>query len=221
MSLHDFIPKKVNNKVVLGVYDSFRRIDRIHHSNNVIKNNHEYNKQNIKGHNIVSRKYKYIEDQHNYKDIKYGCVTVSYAGCEVISVYNTYVYYFGQAIVSLPELLSYFENDGMTLNGAFGTSPIVLERYLNSHGFKATFLDGKDMISRCEGENCIILTFFNNEDNIMDAVHTVCVTKEEGGYYGHNVYCNGKRLGPYTSINNFIKDINKGKSKLINSIIVK
>ena len=221
MSLRDFIPKKVNNRVVLDVYDGLRHIDKVHHSKLISERNYNHNLGEITAHSINRNKSEYIENQHEFDDLKYGCVTASYSSCEIISIYNVYVYYFGEAKVSFPELIKDFESDGMALNGFFGTSPRVLARYLNSHGFKAVIHNGKDMIKFCEGEKCLVLTFYNNEDNIMDMVHTICLTKEQDGYYGHNVNCNGKVLGPYQSVENFMKSINKGKSKLISSINVK
>ena len=138
MGLRSFIPQKVNNKLVIGFYDFLRKADKIHHSRQVAKRNYINNQKAMENHQFNSSK-EYIEDQHSYDDVKYGCVTVSYAGCEVISIYNAYVYYFGNDAVDFPKLLASFESDGMALNGFFGTAPKSIVHYLEAHGFKTEF----------------------------------------------------------------------------------
>lgn len=220
MGLRSFIPQKVNNKLVIGFYDFLRKADKIHHSRQVAKRNYINNQKAMENHQFNSSK-EYIEDQHSYDDVKYGCVTVSYAGCEVISIYNAYVYYFGNDAVDFPKLLASFESDGMALNGFFGTAPKSIVHYLEAHGFKTEFYSDADCVNRCEGERCVIFTFYNDASDIMEKVHTICVTREEDGYYAHNVHCNGRIHGPYESLEQFAKRLNGSKAKMINSIIVK
>lgn len=221
MSIRSFIPRKVNNRTTLSFYNMFRHIDKVHHSRSLRQNNLEHNLREVKNHYDNNGKLSYIEDQKSYTDMKYGCVTVRYSGCEIISVYNAFVYLFGESIMTFPELIAEFEQDGMSLNGVFGTAPSAINNMLMRHGFKTKYYHDRDLIEKSEGARVVIMTFYNNEENIMDMVHTVCVTREKDGYYGHNVNCNGKVLGPYISLKEFSEKINGGKSKMISSIIVK
>jgi len=48
---------------------------------------------------------------------------MQYSGCEIFAVYNTVYSLLSHPLMSLPELISRFEKDGMALGGKFGTSP--------------------------------------------------------------------------------------------------
>lgn len=220
LGFREFIPEKVNNKLVLNVYDLISQFGKLFID---LKEAHARMEANSKAerNHLSSKRPSYIEDQRNYSDMHYGMVSMQYAGCEIFSVYNAFLYVFGKEIIPLSEMIYEFEQDGITLNGRWGSSPKAIGRYLKRKGLKTKRYHKYDMLEACEGENCIIITFYNNSRDIMDQVHTVCVTKELDGYYVHNLHCNGENTGPFNSFEQLVKSINKGRAKLINAIVIK
>lgn len=163
----------------------------------------------------ISRAPMYIENQHSLSNIPFGKADMAGCGCEVIAVYNAILALGGSGKVkSLNELIHVFEKDGMLLNGKFGTSPKALRDFLirENYDIRYTSSQGKfDEIARASS-TCII-TFFNDKYDIRKQIHTVCLTKENGKYIAHNLHCNGKVYGPYSSVTEFITSINNHRAK--------
>lgn len=219
MDLYGFIPKKIKNKTVVSFYDFLRWADKVIHDKGAIEEHKLVNDEKVAYHRL--RNGQYIEDQNKYTDMTYGAVTMRYSGCEIMAIYNAFLYIFGKEIITLPELISQFEHNGMVLGGWWGTSPRAIHEFMKKRGFKTKGYHDKDMLIKLEGEKCVILTFYNDGQDITHAVHTVCVALEEDGYYGHNIYGTGKIVGPFASLNELFKSINKGRSKMIYAFSVK
>ncbi len=213
MDIKGFIPQKVNNKIVVSFYDFLRALDRAIHDAGQRERHKEINDEKITAHKLQTGQY--IEDQNKYTDMKYGAVTMRYAGCEIMAVYNAFLYIFGREVITLPELISDFERDGMVIYGWWGTSPKLIQKYMQKKGLKTRGYHDSDMFNKLQGSRCVILTFYNDGRDIMHAVHTVCVTLEADGYCGHNIYCNGKIVGPFDNLEELFCSINKGHSKMI------
>ncbi len=139
----------------------------------------------------------YIENQSELKDLKLGKSDMAYAGCEVISVYNSLLFLSRIPASTeegriekkpLPELISRFEDKGVILNGNFGTSPRQLCRYLSGLGLEARFTTKRSLFEKLASESeAFILTVYNDKKNIMQEIHTICITKEgEGVFRAHN-----------------------------------
>lgn len=213
MDIKGFIPQKVNNKTVVSFYDFLRFIDKPIHNTKSIAEHKSINDEAVLNHKLAEGQY--IEDQNKYTDMSYGAVSMRYSGCEIIAVYNAFRYIFGREFLTLPELIADFEQNGMVLNGWWGTSPKAIKKYVSSKGLKTMGYHDKDMLNKLQNKNCVILTFYNDGRDIMHAVHTVCVARESDGYYGHNIYGTGKIVGPFDSLETLFGSINKGHSKLI------
>ena len=135
----------------------------------------------------------YIEDQRNWKDIRFGWKNMAYSGCEILAVYNAMFWLqkrFGSE--ALLSDISYFEKHGALLQGVFGTSPYAIRQYFLEKGYQVKMLtkDQKFEIQRIAScEDVFILTAFNQGYNLFKQIHTVCITKEESGkYHVHNAY---------------------------------
>ena len=136
----------------------------------------------------------FIEDQAYWESIKYGLgdSNMAYSGCEIIAIVNALtnmgIYLSSEQFA---ELIKHFESDGMCYNGQFGTSPVAIYQYLKSEGYDVEFTlstKSRDIEQISNEYPTFIVSAFNNVDNVKDAVHTVCITKEPEGYVVHNGY---------------------------------
>ncbi len=157
----------------------------------------------------------YVEYQANLTWLKYGEatglqrklffqgreLTAAENACEVIAVYNALLALEkarGQngkkrKRRSLPELLYLFSQKGMCNKGVFGTSPKALEKYFREHNFRTAYVAGKQITEEALSEmqdnyDAFLFTAFNRGQNPFSNVHTMCITKEKGGYQRHNDY---------------------------------
>lgn len=162
----------------------------------------------------------YIEDQKNYTDMRFGKSTVEYAGCEVISVYNA-LYSLSliakksnDAVLDFPKLIHEFEKDGMVFSGRFGTSPLALRDYLLKNGYPVKISIKENEFDKIADESdTVIMTIYNDADNIMEQIHTINISKQDGLYYAHNTYGNGAVIGPHPTVTSLLKYIGRGNAK--------
>ena len=161
----------------------------------------------------------YIEDQNLLKSLPFGSTDMAYAGCEVIAVYNL-LKNLGE-YTCLNDLIETFEKKGTVFNGYFGTSPYALYKFLKNRGFDVEFSARKrDFDKIAKDSRVFIITFYNDFKNIMNMIHTVCVTKnEEGLFFPHNCFC--KRYIP-GDISKIEKNVGiEGRGRIIFMIGVK
>ena len=155
----------------------------------------------------------FIEDQHDYKDMVYGVSPFSANGCELIAIYNALYEITKKEDIDLPLIIDIHEKKGMVLNGLFGTAPRAIETYFKKNGYKTMSSSKKDNYERiAKSSDVLILTMYNNIDDITDQVHTICITKKLGKYYVHNNGSKYSRIG-YNSITDVLAKINGGKAK--------
>ena len=167
----------------------------------------------------ISKNKGYIEDQNSYTDMPYGKATMQYSGCEIFAVYNAAYSLLAHPLMDLPELISFFEKDGMALGGKFGTSPKALRDFLESKGFTTFFSTmEKDFDTLAAAYPSLIFTMYNDKNDIRKEIHTIHISKSNDQYTAHNVYCNGTTVGPCPSFQELIKSINCGKAKGISLI---
>lgn len=195
-----FIPRHIANRTVLAVYDILRRFTNQIPENKILQNisaNSAEFKRNIPYY--FPKKIKYIENQADWGNIRFGSgksSSMSYSGCGIIAVYNALAALrCAVSADSMVELISHFERDGAAMNGNFGTAPSAMYDYFIRNGFKAVFTrdNNTDTINKI-GENydAVIVTAYNNQTDITEMIHTVCITKrEDSGYVIHNGYYKG------------------------------
>lgn len=213
-----FIPGKISNATVISVFELMRKQQRLMKKD--FSAHLKKNKDSFEKHIDSIKKSKgFIEDQSNWKDILYGDSTMQYSGCEIFATFNAIWSILGKSIMSIPELISEFEKDGMVLSGKFGTAPKAMSDLLERHGFKTELCtDEKEFDAVGKRNESMILTMYNDKNDISQEVHTINISKKNGKYTAHNTYCNGKVLGPFDSISETISSINNGKAKGISLI---
>jgi uncharacterized protein YvpB len=163
----------------------------------------------------------YIENQNDWGDVKYGKRDMAYSGCEIIAVINA-LHSMGYKMESeeVVDLISKFEKKGAIINGEWGTSPTALANYLRNEKkciVKCTTSTNYDKIQKVvEDSDTIIVTLYNEKDDLSKAVHTINIEKstDENGelvYINHNAYWDGAdnemtRSPFYYSLEKAIKD---------------
>ena len=205
-----FLQKNVSNNALLLFFELMRK----NFSKKNYPGNLDHNKQAFETHkSVIKSNNGYIEDQHNYKDMKYGYKTIAYSGCEIIAVYNSLYYLTKDENIDFPQMIDYFEHDGILIDGEFGTTPRALEEYINSKGYRTqSSYDIKDYDKIGDKCDVFIITFYNNKEDIMDMIHTVALTKEGKKFHIHNNGRNSHQIG-YNSITELLEKINNGKAK--------
>lgn len=180
-----FIPGLPNSLVVgaLRFFSLFSFISKKRRQKNSLTNEGILEKESYTGRDG------YIEDQHAMKELMFGRSDMAYSGCEIIAVYN--------ALLSLgikkdlTGLIGIFEKRGSVLGGRFGTSPYALYRYLSKTVGNTVFsFKRRDFDRIAEESRVLIITYYNDAKDIMQQIHTVCVTKDEKDVLKpHNAYC--------------------------------
>ncbi len=219
--IFSFIPKRISNGTIVAVYELLRHIQKL-----IPGRRQEHlaiNQQAISHHlHVIEKNNGYVEDQNAYIDMPYGKSTMQFSGCEIFAVYNAMRSLLQHPVMDLPELIFYFEKDGMSLNGKFGTSPKALRDFLKSNGFTAAFTAKEaDFAAFAAKYPGLIFTMYNDRNDIRKEIHTIHISKKGSMFTAHNVYCNGKVVGPFTSFDELIQNINGGKAKGISLIGIK
>lgn len=215
------IPRKIKNRTILRFFDLLRHFHR--KSASTYQTHEHVNRDAFKRHLMcIEQAGGYIEDQSNYEDMAYGKATVRYSGCEIIAVYNALTQLHTKLTPSLPDLISHFERDGIVLRGTFGTSPRAISDYFIAHGFKVeTTFHQREFARIADDHATLILTMYNNGENLLDKIHTIFISHDEDGYTAHNVYGNGHLVGPYSTWLDLLQNLNAGKARGIFLIGIK
>ena len=212
------IPNKIDNATVVSVLDLMRKQQKAikkDFSAHVAKNEEAFKKHLA----AITKNKGFVEDQNSYTDMAYGDATMQYSGCEIFATYNAIYSITGKAAMSLAKMIAEYEKDGMVLSGKFGTAPKAIKDFLDKHGFRTEMTtDEADFDSFGKKFQSLILTMYNDKDDISKEVHTVNISKEAGKYLAHNVYCNGKVVGPEATVQGLIEKMNGGRAKGISLI---
>lgn len=212
------IPNKIDNATVINVLDLMRKQQKAIKKDFTahLTKNEEAFKKHV---SVITKNKGFVEDQNSYTDMAYGDATMQYSGCEIFATYNAIYSITGKAAMSLAKMISEYEKDGMVLSGKFGTAPKAIKDFLDKHGYKTEMTTNEaDFDNFGKKFQSLILTMYNDKDDISKEVHTVNISKEAGKYIAHNVYCNGKVVGPEASVMGLIGKMNGGKAKGISLI---
>ena len=211
--IYVFIPRHIKNKTVVKVFEWMRKFQRLFRMNNLahVAGNEKAFSAHLDEINGCGG---YVENQNSYGDMLFGKTTMQHSGCEIFATYNAIYSLMDRHIMSLAQMIAEFEKDGMVLSGKFGTAPKAIRDFLEKHGFQTEFVTDEtlfeDVAKRC---NSLILTMYNDRNDIRGEVHTIHISKEKQQYTGHNVYCDGRVVGPCDSIKELLSRINGGKAK--------
>ena len=207
--LKSFLQNYVDNDTLIKFIEIIRGKEKHNFENHL-----SYNTQAFKNHLSSIRANKgFIEDQSNYKDMKYGLKTLNENGCGLIATYNVIHFITGDTNINFPAIIDYFEKDGILLSGYFGTSIVAISEYFKKNGYqvmKSTKKAEYDNIGN--NMKAFILMVYNDKDDITAAMHFMAITKSDGKYYVHN---NGYKSSSvaYTSISDVLAKINSGKAE--------
>ncbi len=200
------VPMKGNNR--LRFYSRKKCIDRNYDRNVAAFKRHEERIEREKG---------FIENQNLYSDMHYGICSMDRNGCGVIAVYNALralgINEAGsEGIPSLPNLISIFENSGITMAGQLGTGPRSIADFFDKRGIGIRTATDENRYSAIVRMCPVcIITIFNNKDRLHDYVHTMCITKEGDFLVLHNSN-GGRRI--YSSMKELMLGCGiKGKAK--------
>lgn len=169
-----------------------------------------------------------IENQSEWGNIRFGVgrrPSMRYAGCEIIATYNA------RKALGAPssrkmmaELIEIYEARGAALWGMFGVAPTMIAAYFRKNGFAVETADGADEAAVEKiAQSCrvMIATAYNDKDDIMAQIHTVCVTKRaDGGFVLHNAYHKDEKgrfskSRPYVTFGETMLHLSARKPKLI------
>lgn len=174
--------------------------------------------------------FRFIECQNALTNMHIGKATMQAAGCEVIATYNVIKALsdsnrmwngVGKLVgwASLSYLISAYERDGIVHSGKFGVAPGAIVDMLHKLGYNTdVYVPGRkkyDITAFTDKAKAIIMTFYNDGEDLMQEIHTVAVTKDENGFTAHNVYCNGYVHGPYKTMDELVGNIWYGKARPI------
>lgn len=119
--------------------------------------------------------------------------------CEVIAVYNAWnALTQNKETECFPALLSWFEHKGAVLWGYFGTSPTAALTFFNEKGYSCDILYEKEMTERtldrfARQYQVFLLTSFNDANDLMQQIHTMCVVKTKKAFQMYNDYMGNRR----------------------------
>ena len=213
-----FLQKNISNKALLDIFDFFRKLSMKSYPGNLENNIQNFEKNHLEE---IRRNKGYIEDQYMYSDMKYGLKTIEFSGCEIIAVYNAINDLTGEENKNFPQMIDYFEKDGILLYGLFGTTPLAIEKFFNELEYETMSSTKREDYANIQNHcDTFILTIYNDVEDIMAMIHTVNISKKDGKYFVHN---NGENenLIEYDSIIDVVVKINNGKSKDIFLIGIK
>lgn len=199
MLLKRVIPQKISNKTVWKAMEWMRR-----HTNHipeaVIAQNYAENIKQLQNTAVLDPA-GFIENQAQWGAVRFGSGknhTMRYSGCEIIATFNALTALGERADAArMAELIRHYEGDGAMRNGEFGVSPGAIRDFFLEKKWEVRVTDAKDgeQLDAFGSENDVLIaTAYNDKNDIMAQVHTVCVTKNEsGGYVVHNAYCRSKK----------------------------
>lgn len=167
----------------------------------------------------------FIENQPQWKPVKFGKYSMDYSGCEIIATYN--------ALLSLGEklsqddmiaLISRYEKKGAVLCGGWGVAPRAVYRFFKEKGYDVCLTCSRgpaDINTMGERYGTIIINVYNDAEDITRQIHTMNVSKNDKNcFILHNCYRTGKdgryvMSVPYGSLYDVIRSINGGKAQPI------
>ena len=211
--IYAFIPRHIKNKTVVKAFEwmrKFQRLFRVDNLTHIPGNEAAF----LRHQEEINRCGGYIENQNSYRDMLFGKTTMNHSGCEIFATYNAIYSLTGKHIMSLAQMIAEFEKDGMVLSGKFGVAPKAVRDFLEKHGFQTEFVTDETLFEDVAIRyKSLILTMYNDRNDIRGEVHTIHISKEKQQYTGHNVYCDGRVVGPCGSIKELLGRINGGKAR--------
>lgn len=177
---------------------------------------------------IFYKEGEYIENQEQWGEVKFGSkedINMSTSGCGVMATYNALLA-LGEDVSSqtMVEMISEFEKEALG-GGAYGVSPGAVYDYFKDREYEVhmTYSTDSEVINSLgEQSDTIIVTAYNDKNNIYEMVHNVSITKNDAGKYEiHNAYykdgdqfvCNNNNGEGYDTVQEAIDGMGSGNAK--------
>lgn len=224
--LKAFIPQHLSNERLLDILDILTYLKI---SKRKIRANRGANAETlIKAFSPGERFYargKHIENQPQWKRIRFGRFTMDYSGCEIIATYNA-ILSLGETLPEqgITDLIGVYEKKGAVLWGGWGVAPRAICRYFMEKGYDAamTCSTAPEDIDRIGEEyKTVIITVYNDARDITKQIHTMNVSKAgQKDFVLHNCYRRDRDgsyiMGaPHASLWETIRSLCGGKAKPI------
>ena len=183
-----WIPSHVSPRLVVFVYGV---LDRLIYIKKSIRRENRINNEKVLNSDSSPYKSGYIENQSEWKDVKFGRSTMAFSGCEIMAVYNVLYDLKKESRTGLiGDLIEEFERSGASLKGVIGSSPLAIRRHLLKHGVKCRIVWKEENIDPdCE---LAIATVYNDRKTLYSQIHTITFTKDENGFRPHNARSRSK-----------------------------
>lgn len=201
--LKAFIPQHLSNARLLDILDicAHCKISQRRLGANRRANQEALTKAFSAGKSFYA-KGRYIENQAQWKRIKFGRYTMDYSGCEIIATYNA-ILSLGETLPEqgIVDLIGAYEKKGAVLWGGWGVAPRAIFHYLKEKGYETamTVSTAPQEIDRMGEEySTAIITVYNDARDITKQIHTMNASKtRERAFVLHNCY-RRDRDGGYT-----------------------
>jgi len=219
-----FIPRYVPDSVVLAFY---RLLSVFSVSKRVISENAEWNRKQLEtDREGIYAVCGFLENQEDWNRIKFGKKgDVAKAGCGVIATYNALYALYSEEQKNelrglLPGIISSYEKKGAAIGGRWGIAPHGIVEYFKTKGYRVcVYRRRTDDIEQFGTENDVLIaTAYNDRDDILDQLHTVCITKSYDRYYLHNAATHTTSQLGYDSLTDAVKHISNTNPMLISLI---
>ena len=132
----------------------------------------------------------YIENQKEWSSVKFGKTDMAFAGCEIMAVANALMALGNpMSAYEMAGLITYFTAKGAVRGGRFGTSPLALRTCINENGYPVIterVCTQEHLHELQEKAQVYIAVVYNDRDDIMAQIHTVCITRDGEGFTTHN-----------------------------------
>lgn len=224
--LKAFIPQHLSNERLLDILDILTCLKI---SKRKIRANCKANAETLTKAFFTEESFyaqeKYIENQPQWKRIRFGIFTMDYSGCEIIATYNA-ILSLGETLPEqgITDLIGAYEKKGAVLWGGWGVSPRAICRYFMEKGYDTamTYSTVPEDINRIgEDYKTVIITVYNDARDITKQIHTMNVSKtDKNSFVLHNCYRRDRDgsyiMGaPHASLWETIRSLGGGKAKPI------
>lgn len=201
--LKAFIPQHISNTQLLKVLDicAYFKISEKKVRANHRENAEVFAKAFSSGRGFYTRG-KYIENQPQWKQVKFGRYTMDYSGCEIIAACNA-ILSLGERMTEqeIMDFISIYEKKGAVLFGGWGVAPGAIFHFFEERGYEPAMTCSTDPgeINRMgEAYRTVIITVYNDGKDITKQIHTMNVSKDgRNRFVLHNSY-RRDRDGSYT-----------------------
>lgn len=180
----EWIPTHIPPRIVVFFYGLSEKLTVIKKS---IRSEHRRNNEAALANEGSPLRGGFIENQREWKNIRFGKADMAFSGCEVMALYNVlYALGIGSGAAFISDLIEEFEKSGAALGGRIGSSPASIRRHLKKHGINSRIVWKEDNIP--DDTDIAIVTVYNNKKTLYSQIHTITFTREENGFTAHNAY---------------------------------